>query len=314
MVAEAPAVISESTAIRLRSEMGYYEYDANDYEILGESAVTDFLSLSAESGSSGSTLPADRKIIRDANITMEVEDVEAAYAGILARLSGLGGYEAHRNMHTNSNYYHGGRLVYDPVVTATLKIPAGNLDIFLDGLKNAGEIIVSNISSSDITEQYFDAQIKLTTLEKTLENYYRFLEEAKDIDEQLRITRFINDTTREIEQLKGSLRRWDSLVDYSTVTLELYRPYEAPVEPRVINWDSLSLEDIGWYISSGFLSVVNAIFSVIIWTLISIAVISPILIPVAILVVILVIRHKKKKRQKKMIQDSQINQSNTTIQ
>jgi len=249
--------------------------------------------------SGGTTaLPAERKIIRDAEITMEVEDAEAAYESILAFLSGLGGYEASRSMNTSSaNRY------YSLANTATLKVPAANLDKFLAGLKDEGEVISSNISSADITDQYFDSQIKLTTLELTLENYFKFLEEAANVDEQLRITRFINDITREIESLKGSLRRWDSLVDYSTVVLYIYRPYEAPIPEREIKWDSLSLEDMGWFISSGFLGLVNFIFSALQWIIIALLVMSPVIVPVAALLFLLIRRHKKK--QKKDLQKKQ---------
>ena len=278
-----------------------YGYDGYDYEYANEMEADGGSSFALTS--SGSAQPAQRKIIRDANITMEVEDVDQSYENILANLVSLGGYEASRNMRGNS----GGN---SPVVSATLKVPAAQLDNFLEDLKKQGEIISSNISSEDITDQYFDSQIKLTTLEKTLDNYYRFLEEANDMDEQLRITRFINDVTREIESLKGSLRRWDSLVDYSTLVLYLYRPYEAPVPVREINWNSLSAGDMGWFISSGFLGVVNFIFSALQWIFIAIAVMSPIIIPVAVLVFFLVRRHKKNlEKYKKQYANQAANQA-----
>ena len=277
-----------------------YEYAAADYDYSGgllnymaPGEIMELSDLSAESGSGASVLPADRKIIRDANITMEVEDVELSYDNILKLLSSFGGYEAKRDMHSNYKDY--------PTVSATLKIPANKLDTFLTDIKKEGETISSSITSSDITDQYYDSKIRITTLEKTLDNYYEFLENAKDVDEQLRVTRYINDITQEIEQLKGSIKRWDSLVDYSTVTLNLYRPYEAPVpepEPREINWNSLSLEDMGWFISSGFLSVCNAIFSVLQWIVIAIATISPVVIPGAIILVVLIRRHMKKNKIK----------------
>ena len=241
-----------------------------------------------------SNLPANRKIIRDAYITMEVEDIEKSYDNILASLTKFGGYEAGRNMNASSTDYR-----YAATNTATLKIPAEKLDSFLKELKKEGEVKNQSISSADITEQYFDAQIRLTNLEKMLDKNYELFENAKKVDDQLRIFREINEITTEIEQLKGKLRRWNELVEYSTVTINLYRPYEAPVpepEPREIKWNSLSLEDMGWFISSGFLGVVNVIFSVLQWIFITILVISPIAVPVAIVMVILIRRTQKKKK------------------
>ena len=293
---------------------GYYDYD-DGYDYSPERAENEMLDyVGGDAGSSYSMLSGDpssanvaaeRKIIRDANITMEVEDVEKSYDNMLALLSSFGGYEAKRDMRNNNNGY--------PTIGATLKIPASKLDSFLSEIKKEGETISSNISSSDITDQYYDSKIRITTLEKTLENYYGFLENAKDVDEQLRVTRYINDITQEIEQLKGSINRWDSLVEYSTVILNLYRPYEAPVpepEPREINWNSLSLEDMGWFISSGFLSVCNAIFSVLQWLVIAVITISPVIIPVLIILFVLIRRHKNKK--KRLMQNMQ-NQNNIPV-
>jgi len=244
--------------------------------------------------SSAPSLPADRKIIRDANVTVEVENVEKSYENILARLAEFGGYKANDSM---ENYGENNIRI-----EATLKIPYKKLDDFITELKKEGNVKNSSTTSKDITEQYYDAEIRLETLEKSLENYFRFLENAKNVEEQLQVTSYINDITYQIEQVKGSLNLWKALVDYSTVTLHLYEPYQAPAEVRELTWDSLTIDDMGWFISSGFLSVINAIFSMFQWILIIIAVISPILIPGLIVLFVLLHRHKKKKKQRQEMQ------------
>jgi hypothetical protein len=279
----------------------YYEaesYALSSYDYDEESGAE--YSLLSAAGATRASLPADRKIIRDANVTMEVENVEKAYDNILASLASFGGYEANRNMQTYNED--------DTSVYATFKIPANKLDMFLAGLKNEGKVKNSNISSSDITDAYHDSKIRLDTLEKTLENYYRFLENAVDVDEQLRVTRYINDTTAEIEQIKGILKLWDSLVDYSTITLSLYKTYQAPKEVREIKWNSLSLEDFLYYLGSVFLGVCNGIYYIFAWLLIAIVTLSPIFIPIVVLVLILVYRYNKKKK-KKAIQAGQNSQN-----
>lgn len=283
-----------------------YAAEMAEAEYGGGSAYSDFdMGFNADEekaaegtfvNTSAAAVPLARKIVRDAEITMEVEDAAAAYADILSYLSALGGYEVSRDMRA----YEGAAGYYSSTDTATLKIPADILDAFMDELENFGKVINSHVSSADITDQYFDSQTRLETLEKTLENYYRFLENAKDVDEQLRVTRYINDVTSEIEQLKGSLKRWDALTAYSTLTLYLYRPYTAPEPVREINWDSLSASDMAWFISSGFLGVCNMIFSVFQWIVIALATASPVLVFVTVLLFILIRRHKKKiKKQEK---------------
>ena len=280
-----------------------YAYDGAANES-GSSMMMDTAAPSAAVSltSASANLPADRKIIRDANISMEVEDVENSYNNMLKLLATYNGYEAGRNMYDNGDN--------NTTITATLKIPADKLDTFLSGLKDEGKVISQNISSNDITDQYFDSQIRLDTLRQTLENYKRFLENAKDVDEQLSVTSYINDVTQQIEQLEGSLKRWDSLINYSTVTLNLYRPYQAPEPVREIKWDSLSLSDMGWFIKSGFLGVVNAIFSVIQWFVIAVISASPVLIPVVI-IIILIVRHNRKNKKNGKNKYAQYNTANT---
>jgi len=250
-----------------------------------------------------STMPAERKIIRDANMTLQVESVEKAYDNIAAVTASMGGYEANKNMYIEKqgiyDYNRGYIYISAPALNATLKIPSGRLDQFLAAIKGEGEVISQSTSSADITDQYFDAQIELTMLEMMLENYYRFLENAKDVDEQLKVTRSINDTKTSIEKLKGKLRQWDSFVEYSTVWIYLSQPFDLPEpepEPRVITWDSLSLEDVGWLISSGFVKVVNAIYKIFLWIIIALAVASPILVPAALLIIFAVRSSRKKAR------------------
>jgi len=251
----------------------------------GNSVYREYDMLSENSNN----LPTDRKIIRDARIVMEVDEVEKSFDEIIVILNGFGGYEASSDMRTSI-----------PNVNATLKIPANKLDAFLAELKNIGEVITSNITSSDVSDQYFDAEIRLETLEKTLEKYYEYLATSADIESQLSITYQISNITYDIEQLKGSLRRWNSLIEYSTVNIELYKTYEPPEPVREINWNSLSLDDMGWYISSGFLSVCNTIFSILQWIVIIIATISPIIVPLFILILILVLYVKRKNKKNRL--------------
>ena len=291
---ENNAVVRDGYYYDYASNAGYDNYESELYDYEKTS------SMSNNSGLSNSNMVVARKIIRDAEITIDVENPEKSYENILTYLTSLGGYETSRNV---SSY---GDNNYRSADTATLKVPTDKLDLFLSELKKEGDIKNSYISSSDITDQYYDSMIRLETLEKTLENYYRFLENAKDVEEQLQVTRYINDVTREIEQLKGSLTRWDSLVNYSTVTLYLYRPYEAPVEERVIEWSSLSVDDMLWLMSSGFVKVCSTIFSLIQWIFVIIITLSPIIIPIAVILFIAIWRYRKKtKIRKKNMQNKQ---------
>lgn len=241
--------------------------------------------------STSSQLPANRKIIRDANISIEADSVEEAYNKLLTNMSALGGYEANRNMSGEE------KTAY---LNATIKIPADNLDEFLSAAKSVGKVLNSYITSSDITDQYFDSQTRLTTLEKTLIKYYEFLDGATKISDQLEISRQISDITYQIESLKGRLRQWDSLVEYSTVEIYINCTPEPYVETREITWNSLSLDDVKYLATRGIVGISSAIVSTVQWFLIVVISLSPIIIPFGILIFIIVkIKRKKKKDREK---------------
>ena len=162
-----------------------------------------------------SVIQQQRQIIRNAQVRMEVDSISIAYNNILATAARLGGFEASRTLtygERNSGF-----------VSAVIRLPANMFDAFLREIEEVGRIVSSNISSEDITSQYFAAAIRLGNLERTLERYYEFLARADNIQEQLLVQRDIDGIIWEIEQITGNLNRWGALVAYSDVSIDLRR-------------------------------------------------------------------------------------------
>ena len=229
-----------------------------------------------------------RMIIRNANVNMEVADVEEAYASIITSLERFGGYEANKNLESWGGHTN---------IWADFRIPAQNLDAFLREIAQAGKVRSQNIYSHDITDQYFDSRTRLETLERTLARYFEFLDNAQNIREQLQITSYISDLTYEIESLKGSLGRWAYLVAYSSVSLSLNRTPEL-FERREIEWSSLSLDDMGFLITSGFVSVSSFIINMFQLLLIALVAGSPIIVPAALVIFLAIRRVRRKTRER----------------
>ena len=230
-----------------------------------------------------------RKIVKNLQLDIEVKDVEKAYEDILKNVTELCGYEFERNMTLSGEYR---------VLDAVLKIPSEKLSKFSNEAEKAGNVVNNILRSEDITEQYFDAKIRIETLEKTLEKYYDFLKDAKNITEQLEITKKISDLTNEIETLKGRMNKWNNQVEYSTVNLYLRQDDDPVSIKKEIQWNSVSLDDMWYLIKKGFIGVTSFIISALQWILIVVLSISVLLIPIAILLFI-IWRKKRKNKQKK---------------
>ncbi|NLW11873.1 MAG: DUF4349 domain-containing protein, partial [Clostridiaceae bacterium] len=226
----------------------------------GAPMETTTASMSLQSGAGDvDKLDANRKIIRNASLDMTVVDVTAVYESILAQAQSYGGYELSRQQSEQNDYVY---------ISAAIRIPPENLDAFIEFIKESGNVINISISTDDITESYFDTEIRLENMEKNLDKYYEYLEDSRNIEDTIMVQNQINTLTMEIESLKGKLKLWDSQLSESTVALNI-RQVDDPVQIRKeVNWKALSWDDMSYMMTSGLKSVVNFLTGVGQWLLI----------------------------------------------
>ena len=77
----------------------------------------------------------------------------------------------------------------------------------------------------DVSEAYYDQESRLTTQRTKLERLQELLRQAQDMEDIITIESAISETELEIEFLTGSLRKYDSQINYSTITLSLREVY-----------------------------------------------------------------------------------------
>jgi len=239
------------------------------------------------------------KIIRNASLDIEADDVVKAYDALLQHAAQNGGYEASRKVTTSGTY---------TVLEAKIKIKPEHLDDLLTFAGTTGKIINVQTSSQDITESYYDTQTRLATMESMLKKYNEFLTNAKTVQEALSVQSEINRLTTEIESLKGKLRYYDSMVAESTVTI-LIRQTNDPVKiKKEITWNALTWDDMVYLMQRGLMAVVNTLTGVLQWLSIALVAASP-LIVIAIIVLIVLIRRRRRARAKAQ-QDAQDQNTN----
>lgn len=262
-----------------------YDYAYEPYEEEYESPASgEGLSIS---GTSAEAITTNKKIIRDADCALTVEKATEAWAQIVAQVTEAGGYVSASEQWQVSEVYTS--------ISATIRIPAGKLDSALGFLETLGEVTNLSISSSDVTDAYTDTQLRLDVKRATLTQYYKYLEEAKDIDEMLKIQRSINDLVEEIEAAEGKIRMWDNLVSESTLKIRIYEKQDPTAERREVEWNAMSADDMGYYIRNGFLGVVNTLWRILAWIGIILAITSPIWLIALAIIIPLVIHNKRKK-------------------
>ena len=172
----------------------------------------------------GGGQPTDnRKIIRTVTMSCETKAYDDAVTVIMTALNTHGGYvEASNTTGTG----------YDDVknserrATYTLRVPAENLDAFLEAMRIDGgiRILSQNAVSNEITATYHDTVSRLETLEAEKTSLTAMLEgftDYSDINSMLKVQERLYNVIEEIEALKTKLNLYDGQVAMSTVNLTL---------------------------------------------------------------------------------------------
>ena len=108
----------------------------------------------------------------------------------------------------------------------TVRVPAAEYDDFC---RQAGEVchlLYANSSAQDISDSYYDTDSRLQSARAKLARLQELLAKAENMQDIITIESAISDTQWEIDNLSGTLRDYDSLVDYSTVRIDLREVYQ----------------------------------------------------------------------------------------
>jgi len=157
---------------------------------------------------------ADRKLIRNANVQLEIVSFDDAVQRITAFANEDGGYIAT----TSSNKQANGKLKGEIVV----KVLPENLDRFLQRVRALGELKNQNLAAEDITKAYFDTDARLKNARVMEQRLIDILKKkSDDINDLLQVEKELARVREQIERMQGELKFWDSQVRFATVTIAL---------------------------------------------------------------------------------------------
>jgi len=238
----------------------------------------------------GSILQPDvnRKIVYYGSFQMRTKNFDADYDSLIKSLNELGGYieESSVSGTKPEDWQDAGRYA-----SFTLRIPSKNFGEFTRRLGNIGQTMSSSINGKDISLEYFDTETHIKTLRTRETRLLSLLEKAATLEDIVSLETALADVSYQIQMLETSLRNYDSLIDYSTVTVSIEEVNQvAEVKP--------SEEGIGTRISNAFYSVLNALADFGEFLLVFFIGGAPILVPlaaIALLIIVLLRRSRKKK-------------------
>lgn len=156
----------------------------------------------------------NRKIIKNADLTIEVERVQIAVSRVSNAAAEAGGYV----LETRTNFGEEGA----EGAVMQIAVPVDNFEATLERIRStATRIIDEQISGVDVTQEFVDVQSQLANLEATQARIREFLDQAESVEEALDVNTELSEVEAQISQLKGRLQYLSQRATYSTITVQL---------------------------------------------------------------------------------------------
>lgn len=166
--------------------------------------------------SAGTT--SGQKLIRNAWLELESTEFDEASRALKELTEEFGGYFENSSV---ANYKDGARWG-----DYTVRIPAERFDAFLEQAGTLCHLTWQEMSQEDISEVYYDTAGRLETQKIKLERLQELLAKAEKMEDIITLESAISETEWMIEDLSGTLRRYDGKVDYATVHINLREVYK----------------------------------------------------------------------------------------
>jgi hypothetical protein len=162
----------------------------------------------------------ERRIIRNADLTLEVENGASAQQRASALAEGAGGFIVSSDAQNMSS---GGRPYVH--VTVVARVPSARFGAALDEMRRVGKRVVGEkVTGQDVTEEFIDLEARLRVQRALEEQLLGLLKESKSVKDTLEVHREITQVRSEIERVEGRRRFLVNQSELSTITLRLHEP------------------------------------------------------------------------------------------
>jgi hypothetical protein len=188
--------------------------------IVDEAPMTQQVSLNQAETSQNQPVQIERKIIRNADLTIEAAAPEEAMTKINQLAESKGGFVVESQQSSSD-----AKTATRDVVTMTVRVPAARFGETLDEIRRtAGRVILESVKGEDVTEEFIDIEARLKTKKALEQQFLEIMKQAKSVEDALNVQTELADVRGEIEKIEGRRRFLENQSSLSTIKVRLQTP------------------------------------------------------------------------------------------
>lgn len=167
-------------------------------------------------------------IIRNANIGLQVDNLNVALQKITQLAENSGGYVVSSFLMQDSN------VDSNSTASISIRVPAKGLKNALTSLESlARKVIQESVTGEDITQKYVNLESQLKNLQTVKEQLTKIMAGAKKTTDVLAVYQKLIETQGQIDVLEGQIKYYKESVAYSLITIDLsMTPIIVPTQPQ----------------------------------------------------------------------------------
>lgn len=230
-------------------------YDTGAYLMMEDGVVYDYDEAAEYEAEKAAQA---EKIIRSASFTVKTTEYDADLQRIKDLTAEMGGRVEYLS---SSGDASSGQT---RSASLTLRIPSQRLDEFLTGAQGVGAITGMTQEMEDVSDSYYDTQTRLETQREKLKRLQALMAQAEDVSDLIEIESAIADTQYYIDRYTGTLKAYDSRVDYSTVRVtvretRVTETKEVSLGERIVTGIGDSFQDFAWFMEDMIIFLASAL-------------------------------------------------------
>jgi len=170
---------------------------------------------------------ADRKIIRNANLTMEVKSTSDMQHKVTSIAESHGGFVVTSESKQREDADPEKRTLDIKLV---VRIPSERFGSALDQIRGlANTLREENVTGQDVTEEFIDLEARIRTQRALELQFLEIMKQARKVEDALEVQRQIADVRTDIEKLEGRKRFLENRASLSTIVVALEGPRQIVV-------------------------------------------------------------------------------------